>query len=222
MLDQCRTRSFMLGLYFLGVPFIAATFLLAAFCIRMIGTGPMVFAYLKGWPLFVILIYFGIICLDYSKAFIKRFNAAVAVSVLIILGALFPYLINQLNLQANANSVEWPVLQLSGLVMLLSCHMLAACLIIHNIFKGFILKLWKSRYRHHLLAHAPFLIWTLAWLILFTLQGYYLELFGTNMGLSSDMIAFSVPYYFLGWLCCAFNISIFWTGLTIGIYDYAE
>ena len=222
MLDQCRTRSLMLGLYFLGVPLFAATFLLTAFCIRMIGTGPMVFAYLKGWPLFVILIYLGIISLDYFKAFVKQVNAFAAVSILVTLGVLFPYAIHQLNLQANAASLEWPVLQLSGLVMLLSCHMLAACLIVHSIFRNFILKLWKSRYRHHLLAHAPFLIWTAAWLVLFTLQGYYLELFGTNIGLSSDMIAFAIPYYFLGWLCCAFNIPVFWTGLTIGIYDYAE
>ena len=47
MLDQYRTRSLLLGLYFIGVPLIAASFLLAALCIRLIGTGPMVYAYLK-------------------------------------------------------------------------------------------------------------------------------------------------------------------------------
>ena len=222
MLDQYRTRSLLLGLYFIGVPLIAASFLLAALCIRLIGTGPMVYAYLKGWPIFVILIYSGIVSLDYTKAFTRTSNALTAVLILFLLGVIFPYGIHHLDLQANAVSLEWPVIQLSGLVMLLSCHMLAACLTVHTLFKKFILKLWNSRYRHHLLAHAPFLVWTTAWLILFTLQGHYLEWFGSSVGLSADMIAFAIPYYFLGWLCCAFNIPVFWTGLTIGIYDYAE
>ncbi len=222
MLDQYRTRSFMLGLYFVGVPLIAASFLLVALCIRLIGTGPMVYAYLKGWPIFVVLIYVGLLSLDYTRAFVKQSNAFAGVSILLLLGVLFPYGIHQLNLQTDSINPEWPLLQLSGLVMLLACHMLAACLTVHAIFRNFILKLWNGRYRHHLLAHAPFLVWTAAWLILFGFQGHYLELFGHSIGLSPDMIAFAVPYYFLGWLCCAFNIPVFWTGLTIGIYDYAE
>ena len=85
MLDQYRTRSLLLGLYFIGVPFIAASFLLAALCIRLIGTGPMVYAYLKGWPIFVILIYLGIVSLDYSKAFLKGSNALGAILILLLL-----------------------------------------------------------------------------------------------------------------------------------------
>ena len=218
MLDRFRNRCLITGLYFLGIPMVAGSLLLTALGVRIFGMDPNIFAYLQGWLLFSLCIYLGIVFCDYSKAFNDNRSAIITFLSLILLGLIYPLLLHQL-LMNKEWTAHWPIISLSGLVVMICCHLMAVILLIQSLFKSLFIRLWNTKYRTHLLAHAPFVLWTTAWACLNFIQGQYINLFGSNLGLNSEMTAIALPYYVLGWLCCAFNVPIFWMGLTLGLYD---